>query len=45
MESFRPKLEAYVANTRIQKNQSSKCKFKGGKGKGNGNVPKKPKNN
>ena len=33
MESSRPKPEAYVANIWAQKNQGSKRKFKGGRGK------------
>ena len=45
MESFRPKSEAYVTDARAQKNQGSKRKFKGGRGKGKGNASKKPKTN
>ena len=33
IESFRPETEAYVADVGVQKNQGSKCKFKGMRGK------------
>ena len=45
MESFIPEPEAYVANVGVQKNQDSKRKFKGERGKGKGNAPKKPRTN
>ena len=43
MESSRLETEAYVANVRAQKNQDSKYKFKGRRGKGK--ASKKPKTN
>ena len=41
MKSSIPETKAYVADARAQTNQGSKCKFKGGRGKGKGNASKK----
>ena len=43
MKSSRPKIEAYMADVEVQKNQGFKLKFKGGRGKGR--TSKKPKTN
>ena len=45
MESSRPAIKAYVADARTQKNQGSKHKFKGRRGKEKGNASKKQKTN